>query len=161
MENDLYKIARMRLVSEDDVNEAVQETIIETFKNLKKLRKIEYFKTWIIKILINKCNHLYKKEKNNNLFVKYDEENINNNLKAPNYSEKILEKLDFEILIQNLNYEERISLTLYYLENLTTKEISKILKKPDSTIRNQISRGRQKLKKILESQEKNIGRNML
>lgn len=160
MEKDLYKIARLRLSSEDDINEAVQETIIETFKNLKKLRKVEYFKIWIIKILINKCNHIYKKKKHNGIFIKYDEENINN-LKAPDNSEKILEKLDFEILIQSLNYEERTSLTLYYLENLTTKEISKILKKPDSTIRNQISRARKKLKNILESQEKNIRRNML
>lgn len=153
MEKDLYKIAKLRLSSEDDINEVVQETIIETFKNLKKLRKVEYFKTWIIKILINKCNQLYKKRKRNNFFIKYDEKNMNN-LKVENNSEEVIEKLDFEILIQSLNYEERTSLTLYYLENLTTKEISKILKKPDSTIRNQISRSRKKLKKVLEKQYK-------
>ena len=62
--------------------------------------------------------------------------------------EQKISELDFFILIENLNYKERMSLTLYYLENFTTKEISKILKEPESTIRNRISRSIQKLKKI-------------
>ena len=36
---DLYKIARCRLSCEDDIEDAVQETMIETFKNIKKLKK--------------------------------------------------------------------------------------------------------------------------
>lgn len=148
MERDLYKIAKLRLSSEDDINEVVQETIVETFKSIKKLRKIEYFKTWIIKILINKSNKLYTKKKRNESFTEYDEENIKSQ-EATNSLDEIINKLDFEILIQKLNYEERTALTLFYLEDLTTKEISQILKKPESTVRNQISRARQKLKKIL------------
>ena len=61
IEDELYKIARARLDCESDIEDAVQETIIEAFYSLKKLRKIEYFKTWIIRILINKCNRIYKK----------------------------------------------------------------------------------------------------
>lgn len=63
LESDLYKIARMRLECNDDINEAVQETIIEAFKSIKKVKKSEYFKTWLIRVLINKCNKIYKKEK--------------------------------------------------------------------------------------------------
>ena len=44
IESDLYKIARMRLECEDDINEAVQETIIQTFKSLKKLRNQNFLK---------------------------------------------------------------------------------------------------------------------
>ena len=61
LENDLYKIARMRLRCKDDINEAVQETIVEAFKSIKKVKKPEYFKTWLIRVLINKCNKIYKK----------------------------------------------------------------------------------------------------
>ncbi len=145
LESDLYKIARMRLECDDDINEAVQETIIEAFESIKKVRKSEYFKTWLIRVLINKCNKIYKKEKRNEL-IKYNS-TINN--QSVNYNEeRKINELDFFILIKSLNYDERISLTLYYLEKFTTKEIGKILKEPESTIKNRISRAKQKLKKI-------------
>ena len=146
LESDLYKIARMKLECNDDINEAVQETIIEAFKSIKKVKKSEYFKTWLIRVLINKCNKIYKKEKRNEIIKKYNS-TINN--QPVNYNEeKKISELDFFILIKSLNYDERISLTLYYLEKFTTKEISEILKEPESTIRNRISRAKQKLRKI-------------
>ena len=37
MENELYKIARTRLRNEEDIKEAVQETIIKSYSSLKKL----------------------------------------------------------------------------------------------------------------------------
>ena len=146
LESDLYKIARMKLECNDDINEAVQETIIEAFKSIKKVKKSEYFKKWLIRVLINKCNKIYKKEKRNEIIKKYNS-TINN--QPVNYNEeKKISELDFFILIKSLNYDERISLTLYYLEKFTTKEISEILKEPESTIRNRISRAKQKLRKI-------------
>ena len=148
----LYKVAKMRLSCEDDINDAVQETIIQTYKHIKSVRKIEYFKTWMIKILINNCNKVYKKSS------KYKKTDYNDGTLVSPYStqdEKIIENLDFYILIENLTYKERISLILFYLLEFTTKDISKILKEPESTIRNRISRARMKLKKIYERREEN------
>ena len=62
-QNELYKIAKMRLANDDDVNDAIQETMLMAFKSIKKLRENKYFKTWFIKILINECNKIYKKRK--------------------------------------------------------------------------------------------------
>lgn len=140
---DLYKIARMRFKCDDDINEAVQETIIEAFKSINKLRNIEYFKTWIIKILINNCNKIYKQNRKNNLV---DYENVVEIDNRNNIENKIND-LDFYILIDILNYEERIIITLYYLEEFTTKEISKILDKPEGTIKSKLSRAKVKIKK--------------
>lgn len=153
LESDLYKIAKMRLECDDDINEAIQETMIEAFKSIKKVRKPEYFKTWIIRVLINKCNKIYKKYKKNQTL----EDKLKMNSNQTNYDEELKNsELDFFILIKILNYKERISLTLYYLENFTTKEISRILKEPESTIRNRISRAIQKLRKIYKGGD-NIG----
>lgn len=151
IEMDLYKIARMRFNSEDDVCEVVQETIIAAFNNIKKLRKVEYFKTWIIKILINNCNKLYKSKIKKEKCIEWNEQYIKNEYDKNDY-ENVIDKLDFYILIRNLNYDERIALILYYMENLTTKQISKILKEPESTIRNRISRVKIKLRKKLEKE---------
>ena len=67
LENNMYKIAKIRLDNESNVEDAVQETILEAFKSIKKLKQNEYFKTWIVRILINKCNKIYKKTRKNNV----------------------------------------------------------------------------------------------
>lgn len=147
MENELYKIARTRLRNEEDIKEAVQETIIKTYSSLKKLRNSKFFKTWIIRILINECNGVYTKNKKNN-FEEYDESIVN--IEATNELKTKIDNLDFFILIDNLNYSERIIMTLFYLEEFSTKEIAKILKEPEATIRTRLSRSRNKLKKVIE-----------
>ena len=63
--------------------------------------------------------------------------------------EKLNSNVDFFFLIKKLNYNERMALTLYYLEELTTKEISIVLNESESTIRNRISRARNKLKEMI------------
>lgn len=147
MENELYKIARIRLRNEEDIKEAVQETIIKAYSSLKKLRNSKFFKTWIIRILINECNNIYSRNKKNN-FEEYDENIIK--MEATNDLKNKIDNLDFFILIDNLNYTERIVLTLFYLEEFSTKEIAKILKEPEATIRTRLSRSRNKLKKVIE-----------
>ena len=134
----------MRLTCEDDINEAVQETIIIAFKSVKKVRESKFFKTWIIKILINECNKIYKINQKNN-FVQY--ENVNYESNSYEIENKIND-LDFDLLINLLNYDERIAITLYYLEDFTTQEISKILKEPEGTIKSRISRAKNKIKNI-------------
>ncbi len=145
MEATLYKIARTRLSCEADINEVVQETIIQTFRSLKKLKKIESFKSWIIKVLINNCNKIYAKNKKTNE-IQYNEQILN----EASYSiEDANNKMDFFFIIKHLSYDERITLTLYYSEKFTSKEISKLLGTSESSIKNRLSRARNKLKKII------------
>ena len=61
IENDLYWIAKTRIKNDDDIGDVLQETIYKCYKNIKKLRENSYFKTWIVNILINECNYIYKK----------------------------------------------------------------------------------------------------
>ena len=130
MRHDLYKIARCRLSCEDDIEDAVQETMIEAFKNIKKLKKEESYKKWVIKILVNKCNRIYNKNKNRNVSFE--------NLELDNW--------DFYLILKDLKYDERISLTLFYLEDYSIKEISKILKTNENTIKTRLKRGKEKIK---------------
>ena len=144
MESELYKVARTRLECEDDINEAVQETIIQTFKSIQKVKEPRFFKTWLIKILINNCNKVYNK-RNKYRALEYDENVIYD--ESYNSIEESNDKMDFFFMIKKLNYNERITLTLYYVEKFTTKEISKILKEPESTIKNRILRAKNKLRR--------------
>ena len=59
IKEELYKVAKIRLRNDDDVFDAIQETMLVSYKSLKKLKNNQYFKTWVIKILINECNKIY------------------------------------------------------------------------------------------------------
>ncbi len=147
LENDLYKIAKIRLNDENNIEDAVQETILDAFKHIRKLRNNKFFKTWIIRILINNCNQIYRKNSKEN-FV--DESILENKYFSEDNTKEIDSKLDFFILLEGLNYNEKIAISLYYLYDFSNKEIAKILRIPVSTVKNRISRARKKIKDRME-----------
>lgn len=143
-QKDLYRIAKMRLSDNYDIDDAIQETMITAFKSIKKLKENKYFKTWIIRILINKCNEIYsKKKKESNMVRKYDITTF----ESKNEMLEIENKFDFYRLINILNYEERICMVLYYVYDYKIKDISEILNMNENTIKARLARGREKIKK--------------
>lgn len=142
IKGDLYKIARSRITNESDIEDAIQETMIETYKSIKKLNEPSKFKKWIIKILINKCNRIYRKKYKTDISI--DEYDFKD-LKSNNIID-IENELNFYDIIKILNYEERIIMILYYMEEYSVKEIKKILKMNENTISTHLYRARQKLK---------------
>ena len=147
LQTDLYKIAKAKINDEDDINEAVQETIIKAYCSIKKLKDEKYFKTWIIRILINECNNIYKKKRQSKT-EEYNENTVNQ-AELDTINTKI-NNLDFYILIKNLNEDEKMAVILFYLEEFSTKDIGKILKVSENTIRTRLSRARKKLKKMFD-----------
>lgn len=139
IEDEIYKIAKTKLQNDEDVFDAIQETMISAYKSIHELREIKYFKTWFIKILINKCNDIYIKKKV--VTIDINEKEIANTDINP-----ITENLDFYMIMNVLNYDERIAITLYYLERFTTKEISILLNTNENTIKSRLSRARNKIK---------------
>lgn len=62
-EKDLYRVSIAMLKNDDDALDGIQDAILKAFESIKNLRKPEYFKTWLIKILINSCNVIINKKK--------------------------------------------------------------------------------------------------
>lgn len=59
----LYRAAYLYLGSEADALEAVDEAVYQALRNLKKLRQVEFFETWITRILINECHRELRRRK--------------------------------------------------------------------------------------------------
>ena len=145
---EMYKIATSQLNNIDDVNDAIQETIIHSYNKLHTLKNINYFKTWIIKILINQCNLIHRKRKKQlGLFNKISNL-VNNSTYTNNIFQEVESNIDFDLLIQHLNYNEKLIFTLYYRNKYTPTEISNILNINVNTIKSRISRAKQKIQKL-------------
>ena len=51
----LYKVGRSYNYNHQDVEDLMQETFINAYINLKKLKNKAHFKTWLIRIMLNEC----------------------------------------------------------------------------------------------------------
>ena len=143
-EKDLYKVAIAMTKNDDDALDCIQEAILQAYISIKDLRQDEYFKTWLIKILINKCNALLKKNKKIlNLDVSI----------AENDKVEQSDRLELKDSINNLDSNLKIIVILYYYEDMSIKDISESLNIPQGTIKSRLSRARSKLKEMLSIDE--------
>lgn len=139
-ESDLYRVAIAMTKNEDDALDCIQETIIQAYINIVNLKNNEYFKTWLIKILINKCNALIQKNKK---IMQLKEIEIQNSYNQENKNLEIKDSID------RLEEELKILVILYYYQDMGIKDISQSLQIPEGTVKSRLSRARSKLKEIL------------
>ena len=126
----LYLIAKRFLHNSYDVADVMQETILISYRDIKKLKSPKYFNTWIYKILVNNCKKYL--EKNNK--VAYEEHD-----QSVNY---LADKLELYELIGGIADTYKIPLILFYYNDLSLNEISEILDLPIGTVKSRLSRGR-------------------
>lgn len=136
----IYRIAKGILKEEKDIEDAIQNTVIKAFENIKSLKKDEFFKTWLIRILINECNTILRKGKK---YTSFDE-NLVNEEYYDTYKD-----MELTSAIASLNEELRVTTVLYYLDDISTVEIAKILDVAEGTVRSRLARARAKLKEII------------
>ncbi len=59
----LYRTAYLYLGCEADALDAVDETVYQALRGLKKLRQADFFETWLTRILINECRRELRRRK--------------------------------------------------------------------------------------------------
>lgn len=155
LEKDLYKLAKTRLKNDDDIYDAIQETIIQAFKSIKKLKNTEAFRTWIFRILINKANDIFRRKKHKK---EISIEDIKNTEISNSYIDGDIDNsLDLNFMRKQLKYEDSVIITLYYMEGFSDKEIGDILKLKENTVKTKRTRAKQKIREILNMGGKNNG----
>ena len=155
IKTDLYKIAKARLRNDEDVYDVIQETMIIAFNSIKKLKNIDSFKPWIIKILINTSNYSYKKTSKTNC-IPLEQIEAYSPINDSNY-DKVETILDFNFILNNFKYEDRVIVVLYYVEKFTDKEIGEILKLKENTVKTKRTRIKEKIKDILKGGQEIYG----
>lgn len=137
---DMYRTAMAILGNTEDAADVIQDTILTCWQKLETLREERYFKTWMTKILMNKCYDLKKQQISQ---IPLEE--------CENFSSSSCDKSeDFNELLAQLDEKYRLPLVLFYGEGYKTAEIARILDIPKSTVQTRLARGREKLAMYLE-----------
>ena len=146
-EDTMYRVAKTLLRSDADCSDAIQEAIVKAFSKIHTLRSDALGKTWLIRIVINECYMIMRKEKR---FVPLEE------LEQETASEQEEDYSDLYEALSTLSEEARLCVTLYYMEGYGVKEIARLLKLTESGVKSRLARARIKLRRELEIPEKKV-----
>ncbi|WP_405347532.1 RNA polymerase sigma factor [Ruminococcus sp.] len=140
-EDILFKIAMSMLKNEADAQDAMQSAILKAFERLGTLKHEEYFRTWLVRILINICN---KQLRQRNRTIVW------NGSGATSVSSEV--EVEVRTAVEALPMKIRQVIIMYYSEQFTTKEISAILCIPKGTVLSRLHKGRKLLRLDLDEQ---------
>lgn len=147
----IYKTAKSILKDEDDICDAIQDTALSIYKNIKNLKNEKYFKTWVIRITINKCYDIIAKRKlNDEKISKVQSQFVEMHTSFDN---NIIVKTDLEKTLDLLEEDLKTITILYYYNDLSISEISDILNIPKGTVKSRVFRAREKLYDVLSKEE--------
>ena len=141
-EQTLYRISMSMLKNETDCEDAVQTAILTAYEKLSTLKEEQYFRTWLVRILINICNTQLKKR--NKIISLEDAKNMPEPF-VPSHTDST----ELRLAIEELPVKIRQAVVLYYIEDFSVSEIKNILKIPEGTVKSRLSKGRSHLRRIL------------
>jgi len=155
-----YYIALAITHHEADAKDVAQETMIEIHRSIQNLRDLKYFKLWINRIILSKCNRIFRKKKAvtmdvelKNALMSQEEERLD--FLPRDYAHKRSDVEVLQTMLMNLQPIYSEVLVLMYYEQCSIKEISDILQVPEGTVKSRLNSAKQKLKlKICEYEEK-------
>jgi len=141
----LYKTALVRLCNEQDALDAIQETLVKAFSNIKTLRENQFFKTWLIRILLNECNNI---EQYRRKVILLDN--------TPDHTSQHPEQdsamsMDIRDLTSKLDTIYKEVIDLRYNHDLKLEDIAVLLDIPVGTVKSRLNRAHKLLKEQLET----------
>lgn len=143
----MKRIAFAYLKREEDVADAIQDTILDAFEHIHKLKKPEYFKTWLIRILLNNCTEIYRRNKEQTAYDMSAEEYESYSSRGGFSGLEAQSDLEFQDLLAHLPEDSRIIFQLYFGEQYTVSQIAKITKLNENTVKSRLHRGKEQLRK--------------
>ncbi len=150
----IYRTACLISSNRTDAEDITQETFIKAYLHCKELKDETLFKYWLFKILNRTAWQMMKKQKreepDDEIFDRLGSEVICSPVN------NIIQKQEQEMLIntiKSLNYNQRITVILYYYNEMSVKEIAKTLGCMEGTVKSRLFAARKKMQSILSKEK--------
>ena len=144
-EHTLYRVARSILHVEADQQDAVQEAIAKAWAKRSTLRDERLFATWLVRILINECRTICRKQSR----IVLQDDWAENALGAM----PMTADSDLDAIMDALPERLRLPIVLHYIEGFPVKEIARMLHCPQGTIKKRLFDARKTLRLEMEQEK--------
>ena len=124
----------------------VQEAVIKAYTGRDRLRRPEYFKTWLTRILINECYTFLRRQKK---YFPLEETVERGSVTQEAWAPVREEYLDLYRAMEEISEKDRLCIQLYYMEDYSVRQIAQILRVPEGTVKSRMRRARQQLRGLL------------
>lgn len=157
----VYYIALAITHHDADAKDAAQETMIEIHRSILHLRDAKYFKLWLNRIILSKCNRIFRKRKAITMDMEQREalmlkEEERDEFLPSDHMHRLSDVEVLESLLMKISPIYAQVLVLMYYEQFSIKEIATVLQVPEGTVKSRLNSAKQKLKEeiaIYEQQE--------
>ena len=143
-----YRISGNR----EDAEEIVQDAFLRAFKSLDKFRKDSKFSTWFYRIVVNSSLSRARNKRPESSSIDADDtadsvvENVESAYRSLDLSDQ---KKFIHLALEELSVEDRLLLTLYYLNENSIDEITEITGITPENVKMKLHRARNKMYTIL------------
>ncbi len=143
-EKSMYYLAFSILKNETDAGDAVSESIYRAYKSLHTLKNDKAFQSWILRIVHNTAVEMIRK--NAKVVLMEDLTDINESQQETD----LAAQMTVRDAVGSLKQPYRTVIVLFYYENLSIIEISRITDTSITAVKKQLSRARKMLADILK-----------
>lgn len=133
----LFVIAFSYLKNKHDAEDALQNTFLKLWKSKIEFNDDVGVDKWLTKVLINDCKNFFNLSFRQNKSIEevYDVSTFDKYFNVDLYN-----------AVMSLNKKERLCVILFYYDDLTISDISKVTGIKESTVKSLLKRSRNKLK---------------
>ena len=165
-QNRIYNVILKICADPDDAAELTQDTFVKIIENINSFQGRSSFYTWAFRIAVNLSLNYCRRNARIG-FSSLDAEQIRSNSRSGKVLKELLtndSSIDPAVVTQNkelcqivvdslmkLDDDQRAVIVLRDIEGMNYNQIAKILDIELGTVRSRISRGRKKLREILEA----------
>jgi len=137
----LYKVSYTYFKGDiGKIEDVIQDLFLKVIDKNIRFENDEHEKAWFIVAIRNLCKNLLKKKWNEEVELDFD-------VASEDKEDHVIS------LVMQLPNEYKLPIYLFYYENYSCVEIAKMMKIPENTIYSYLSRGRKKLKIMIEEEE--------
>jgi RNA polymerase sigma-70 factor (ECF subfamily) len=151
-ETRVMTMAARLLGTRDDARDVAQEVFLRAFKYLHRLNLEKPLEPWLVRITVNVCRDVgRRRQRQRTTFVDVAEpETVDRSADQYAGLARKQERLILQKALDSLPEKERLAIVLRDVEGLSTAEVASILRSSETTVRSQVSRGRLRLKAVID-----------
>ena len=143
----VFRTAYNLLLNKDDAEDIVQEVFIKYFISNKTFNADNHEIAWILTVTANLSKNVLRSKSRQNLELDDTIKIVDNK-----FEKAITNHLDLEEAMKKLTANQRLVIYLFYYEQIPIKNIAKIMKSNENTIKSHLLRAKSKMKTYLEKE---------
>ena len=136
-EDMLYRISLSILKNKEDAKDAVHDAILISYEKIGTLKNEEAFSSWLCRILVRCCYQTLRERKR---FV-----DTGDSFPDVKSCDNPCQSVEINEMLSSLPEKIRIVFLLYYVEGYSIREIHRILRIPEGTVKSRLNTGRKLL----------------